>query len=131
MQSPLSDTDEHEAIEDLPPEKLRELANSPASELFVLQQCMKCWVKRWVRRVRLKWAFIFGVLVVIQAGGWYVGSLVIEDAVDKVMKRTAPVYIEPVVRETVLKVLKEHHLILGALRAPADSVASLVPGGTQ
>ena len=89
------DSGDHDAVEDVTPDQLEILAGQPASKAFVINTCAKCWVKRWVSGVRIKWAFAIGVLVAIQAVGVF--------AIRAVTEQT--------VRETVIKVLRENRLI--------------------
>jgi hypothetical protein len=89
------DSGDHDAVEDVTPDQLEILAGQPASKAFVINTCAKCWVKKWVSGVRIKWAFAIGVLVAIQAVGVF--------AVRAVTEQT--------VRETVLRVLRENRLI--------------------
>lgn len=90
-----TDSGDHDAVEDVTPDQLEALANQTASKAFVINTCAKCWVKRWVSGVRIKWAFAIGVLVAVQAVGVFAVRAVTESTV----------------RETVLKVLREQRLI--------------------
>jgi hypothetical protein len=89
------DQGDHDAVEDVTPDQLEILAGQPASKAFVINTCAKCWVKRWVSGVRIKWAFAIGVLVAVQAIGVFAVRAVTESTV----------------RDTVLKVLREQRLI--------------------
>jgi len=126
----LSDTDENDAIGTPSPtttKSLSELAEAPASELFVLQEisrlCRLCWPKRWIRRFRLRFAvalaFGLGVFVAVQIGGfWFLRS-----ALRDLDARTA---------NTVIQVLKDHKIISGVAPAPVtgEAVAYAVSGGS-
>jgi len=89
------DSGDHDAVEDVTPDQLEILAGQPASKAFVINTCAKCWVKRWISGVRVKWAFAIGVLVAVQAIGVFAVRAVTESTV----------------RDTVLKVLREQRLI--------------------
>lgn len=103
----LSDTDEHAAVDEerTPPvttKTLAEMAESPASELFVRQELAghvrACWAKRWIRRFRIVLAFGFGAFCAIQIGGFWIIRSMLRD----LDLRTA---------DTVERVLRSHKLI--------------------
>jgi hypothetical protein len=106
----LTDTGEHDAVEDATPDELEGMANQSASKLFVVNMCKLCWVKRWVRGVRLKWAFVLGFIVAVQA----IGVLAVRSIT------------ETAVRKTVIEVLKERQLIT-ADEAKAERPLQLIP----
>lgn len=101
----LSDTGDHDAADDSRPtttKSLAEMAETPASELFVWEAHRNCWAKRWIKRFRLWLAFSLGAAIVLQVGGvWIVRS-----AVKDLDSRTAET-----VRKTVEQVLREHKII--------------------
>lgn len=114
----LSDTDENDAIEDdktpVNTKTLAEMAEAPASELFVVRAIRAAWVTRWVKRFRLRFAltmaFCLGAFFIVQAGAvWAVHSMLRDlDA------RTT---------KTVIQVLKDQKIISGILPAPTTGVA--------
>lgn len=112
----LSDTGEHEAFDRETTKTLAELAESPASELFVLQTHRNCWVKRWVRKFRITMAFALGALFAVQVGGYFALRASLRDAV----------------RSAVTEVLKEK-MVIGAVAQPApnDAVALTAQGGPR
>lgn len=115
MKLPLAETGEHDAAEDASPEDMERLGQEPASKAWVINLCLRCWVKRWVRRMRLKWAFVLGSVFILTAGNVFIVRSVVQ----------------AVVRQTVIEVLKEHKLISAAPSpAAGESVASLF-GGAQ
>lgn len=126
MKSPLSQTGEHDAAEDVPPEDMDRLAQVPASQAFVINMCLRCWVKRWVRRVRTTWATVLIIGGLLLVGNAFIIRAVVKSVVQDAFMEVS----EPIVRAAILKVLKEHKLISSASPSPAagDSVATLLGG---
>lgn len=121
----LVQTGDHDAAEDVSPDEMEKLGQEPASKAYVINMCLRCWVKKWVRRVRLKWAVVFGFGLCLNVLGYAALRLTFEAAVEKVVLKVIPA----IVRQSVVDVLKEHKLI-SAVPVPAagDSVASLIGG---
>lgn len=122
-----SESDDHDLVEDVTPEQMEAFGKQPASKAFVLTVCLKCWVKRWVRKMRTRWALIFGFGVCMNLLGYVSAKLAFEAAVEKSVQKVTP----SIVRQEMLNVLREHKII-SALPGPAmgDSVAVLT-GGSQ
>jgi hypothetical protein len=102
----LSDTGEHPSIDSLSSDTLIKMSETPASELFVRQMHDNCWVKRWVRRFRLDFAFAMGFFFALQLSGYFLLRFTISD-------------IRNVVRTDVLKILEEKHVSSIPGTAPA------------
>lgn len=109
------------AEDNLSPEELAQLAEEPASVLWVVRFVRRvhlgCWVARWVRNFRL-WLAIglgigIGASIAINLIGWIsVRSMVRESQ-----------------RATVIQTLKEVRLLSeGPIPAAGESVASLLGG---
>lgn len=109
----LVESGDHDAIEDVTPDEQEKLANEPASKAWVIALCAKCWVKRWVRKVRTTWATILVIMGLLIIGNAFIVRAVVES----------------VVRSTVLSVLREHKIISAEPSpAPGESVATLIGG---
>lgn len=123
--NPLEDTGDHDAVEDITPERMEELAQVPASKAYVITTCLKCWVKTWVRKMRIRWALVFGFGVCLNLLGYVSAKLAFEAAVEKSVQKVTPA----IIRQEMIYVLREHKII-SALPSPApgESVAALLGG---
>lgn len=122
----LVQTGEHDAAEDASPEELERLAQDPASKAWVISLCLRCWVKRWVRSVRLKIAVAVGFAICLNALGYVSARIAFEAAVEKAVNKVTP----GIVRQSVIDALRENRIISAAPSpAAGDSVASLIGGG--
>ena len=90
----LSDTGEHDSLENLSSEKLAAMAETPASELYVWKHGRECWVRSWIRRFRITLAFYLGATAALQVGGYFLIKAALRDSV----------------RSAVMDVLRERHL---------------------
>jgi hypothetical protein len=112
----LTETVEHDSLENLTSDQLAKMAETPASELFVWKHGRECWVRSWIRRFRITLAFALGAMAAIQAGGYFLIKSALRDSV----------------RAAVLEVLKERHLADVAPlpeRMPAD-IGTATDGST-
>lgn len=117
----LTETDEHEAQRDSTPQvttkTLAEMAETPASELFVVEKVAAhsrgCWVRQWVKSFRLVLVFCAGIYVAVQAAS----LIVLRSALQNLDARTAA---------TVEAVLRKHKLIVEAPK-PSERDWSFIP----
>jgi predicted membrane-bound mannosyltransferase len=125
----LKDTGENDPIDDNAqtpsPADLERLANEPATMLWCLRLVQRssahCWVKKWVRAMRITLAVALGILVAAQVGGYFALKAAFHDAT----------------RSAVIEVLKEHKLIAATSAASEGAVVAedialaVIRGGKQ
>lgn len=118
----LVETGDHDAAEDATPEEMERFAKETASKAYVVNMCLRCWVKKWIRRMRIKWAVAFGIGACLNVLGYVSARIAFENAVEKAVQKVTP----GIVRQSVVDVLREHKIISAESRPEiGESVASL------
>lgn len=110
----LTDTGEHDSLDDLSSDALKVLAATPASELSVRMSHRNCWATRWIMSFRIWLAVGLGIALATQILGVIIVRLWLAD-VDSRTSRT--------VRDTMDSVLKAHGLTKEASPGIRDFLA--------